>query len=201
MKRLLLFSSFFAALLFVAVPAWADGTTDPLMIPGSGSLGGCGSTPVSPGESFTIVVNINGSSNMGPDGGDCFLNTGDTPQTSLAVTGDLPASLITSDGNPCGDPNPNYEFTSGQSLFVDASCAFTPTTNGGGVLTVTFFGTNADHPGIAADGDFWMDLSGWLGVSSFTGSIAAPEPGSLTLLGLGLLGLLIGQKRLGIRRV
>jgi hypothetical protein len=217
-KKLLLLSSTLAALLFLASTAWADGSssTDPKMIPTGGSAGGCGSTMVNSSSSFTIAVNSDGNSTPGSTGGDCFNYIGLIPPASLTVSGMLPTSLITLDGNPC--TSDLYEFAS--TLFSKSSCSFNSNTD---VLTVTFFGTNSDFPGIAPGGkpcpeptavdetnavaitpycsEFYMDLSGWSGVSSFSGKLQIPEPDSLALLALGLLALVIGcHKKVGILR-
>jgi hypothetical protein len=182
MRNAFFLTVFCVAVLIFAAPAKADGT-DPKMIPQSGNAGGCGSTPITL-LPFTFSADSSGDSTTA---GECFLNSGTQPITSLQVTTTAPPAV---QGGPC---NSNLYSFGGSPLFADESCTFDPNTQ---LLTVTFFGTGDNYPGVPVETDFYMDLAGWNADESFTGTANPnlPEPGSLLLLGFGL-GALIAVRR------
>lgn len=175
-----------AAMLAVAAPAKADGVSagDPKMIPLAGSAGGCGSTPITLAP-FTFMVDSSGDSTTV---GECFLNSSGVPINSLQVTTSLPAVQ----NNPCNSTL--YDFTESGDLFADDSCSFNSQTK---LLTVTFFGTGGNFPGVPVGTDFYMDMAGWGSDQSFTGAAnpPMPEPGSALLLSMGLAALIAIRPR------
>lgn len=175
-----------AAILAAATPVKADGVSagDPKMVPLTGNAGGCGSTPITLAP-FTFMVD---SSGAGTTAGECFLNSSVVPINSLQVTTSLPAVQ----NNPCNSTL--YQFTESGDLFADNSCSFNSQTK---LLTVTFFGTGGNFPGVPAGTDFFMDMAGWSSDQSFTGQAnpPMPEPGSALLLSMGLAALIAVRPR------
>ena len=200
MKASILLAAFCYAIFVGALSARADGTSpgDPKMITKTGAAGGCGSTPIATAP-FTFTVDASGNSfpsAPAAPSAECFLNSGTSPITSLTVTTMDPPPALNS---PC--ISSSYQF-SGSPLFSFVSCTFNAQS---ALLSVTFFGTGnfqgANYPGVPVKTDFFMDLEGWNPNESFTGTanVAAPEPGSLMLLGLGLVVVIAGgRKKFGL---
>lgn len=185
MKRSLVLAFLCTATLIVAAPAKADRISkkDPKMIPLGGNAGGCGSTPITLAP-FNFMVDSSGDSTTS---GECFSNSTGGPITSLEVTTSLPAVQ----NNPCNSTS--YDFT-GSTLFSHESCSYSSQT---GLLSVTFFGTGGNFPGVPVKTDFYMDMMGWSADQSFTGlaNPPVPEPGSLSLLGLAFAALVAVRRR------
>jgi hypothetical protein len=200
MKSSILLTALCCAIFVGALSARADGTSpsDPKMISKTGAAGGCGSTPITT-VPFTFSVDASGNSFPSAPAApsqECFLNSGISPIASLTVTTMDPPSAQNS---PC--ISNSYQF-SGSPLFSFVSCTFNAQSD---LLSVTFFGTGnfqgANYPGVPVKTDFFMDLEGWNPNESFTGTanVAAPEPDSLTLLGLGLIVVIAGgRKKFGL---
>jgi hypothetical protein len=186
MKTSLFVIVFCAAVLAAAGSVKADGvpTNDPKMVPLTGNAGGCGSTPITL-LPFTFMVDSSGDSTTT---GECFSNTSGVPINSLQVTTSLPAVQ----NNPCNSTL--YDFTESGDLFANDSCNFNSQTK---LLTVTFFGTGGNFPGVPVKTDFFMDMAGWSSDQSFVGlaNPPLPEPGSALLLSVGLAALVAVRPR------